>query len=199
VKGYSIVIDMTSEDINRTYAETYLGFMDEDASKVHPLFVLGATERNNFNAIIYFDDEREERSFSINDPQIVLTYPDSGAVTVSDNDAVFVSRQAQRQWRRGITSRHLVITGNKKFDPALVRAMYNPTYIGYAALIAGIESGSINGGALDRNFWIRKNVKYVNPVVMFRTQVIGEYKDGGILIKDKEIGALFEEAANVNP
>lgn len=192
------MIDMTSDDIIRTYSDTFVGWMNEDTGKVAPAYVAGSEDRNSLTLNVYNRGNPERRIANINDPLLVLSYPDSGAYNVSKGRAAFISRKPQRQWRRGISQRHLSITGDVAFDYRVVRSMFNPRYMPYDAALAVVSKGDGSSAAIDHRFWLRNRPVFANPVIYFRSRVVGEIKDGERVIKSPAIAALFEEVISEN-
>lgn len=194
------MIDMNREDISRTYSETYVGINRE--GNVLPFYVVSSPRRNYLEGVLYHDGEEEHISVNINNEEVNLSYPDSGAYNVADREAVFVSRQAQRQWRRGISQRHLRIVGQRiaRLDHRIVRAMYNPSYTGYRAALEVVTPDDREASvAIDKNFWLRRVRKFENPLVWFRSRCIGEIVDNQLKANDETIVELFEEAIRENP
>lgn len=192
------MIDMTSDDISRTYGDTFIGIRSDEGNNIYPAYVHGSTGRNVLNLQVYKTGSPEQLDININNPSVVLLYPDSGAYNISKNRAAFITRKAQRQWRRGITQRHLNILGDVAFDYKVVRGMFNPKYMSYQQALDVVSSDSLASAAIDRHFWLRSRTIYTNPVIYFRNRIVGEIKDGVPTIQTPVISNLFQEAIREN-
>ncbi len=187
------MLQMSREDINATYGDTYVGFRTS-SGVISPLYVARSEERNS----IIGEVDGDRMDLSINDSRLVLSHPDSGAYNVNEDKAVFVGRAARRQWRRGVRPDSLSLTGDAGFSASLVRAMYNPEYLTFAELLQKLESASFTSGAVSKDFWVRKvrDAKY--PLIMFRSRIVGEVKENGDYSVVPAIKKWFEEAINDN-
>lgn len=186
-----ITDSMSARDIDATYRNTILGLRMEGV--IEPVRVVGASDDNEM--LVVSHDASFEKRLSLRDPRIVTEYPDSGAYNYKKT-VVFVRRKAQRQWRRGISRNHLEIgSSNSRVDDfILARCMYNPSYVGFDKAKELIESEGFEARAITRNFWLKKDNRYENLVILFRGRVVGELIDGGINIPDDAIHDLFREA-----
>lgn len=187
------MIYMTREDINRTYGDTYIGY--RVGNVIQPLRVLESSEEEDNCFFGILGNNEGSDLYDLNDTDIVLTFPDSGAFNVG-REAVHISRHAQRQWHRGIRDRVVRITSptRSSLTSAMVRSMFNPTYCTKAEAILAIQGGECVGRAVNRNFWITKHPRFKYPVIYFRSCIVGEYKNESFQIESPLIKSLFEES-----
>lgn len=189
------MIDMTYEDLNRTYQGTVLGIREDDGL-VEPFYVGECCEDNVLRGD-YGDDCCE---IDINDPSLVLTFPDSGAFNINSTSAVYVARRAERQWHRGVRERVLSISGDGGYSHSLLRAMFNPSYVSFKDGVERSKSAGFKSVAIARNWRLAKRSDAKHLLILFRERVVGEVASEGLSyhIPNKRYLTLFEEQVNDN-
>ena len=186
------MLNMTANDINRTYYGCHIATRNLDGSLAPKLVRESGTD----NVLILEDRNGDVEAVNINHSSIVLSFPDSGVYQVTPKKAVYVSRHAQVQWRRGIRREALQIIGDSGFDWSLIDSMYNTAADATTSFKDGLEllsKSSTRSIRLSRNFWLRNVREAEYPLICFRSRTVGEVKDGDIIIQDQEIHNLFEE------
>jgi len=179
-------LNMSSEDITRTYARCYLGKRVGD--KIVPMLVHEGRSSNRF--VVTVGNGEETTTLSINDPTIVYEFPASGVYSVKKDKAFYAGRMPARQWRRGIVDKYLNLQGGVRFGYDVVMAMYNPTYYSYAEALAATSKPNTSC-ALSRNFWINHTGEYENPCIMLRSRIVGEIVNGEPVITNGLISDAF--------
>lgn len=188
-------LNMSSEDISRTYGDTYLAIRRNN--RIEPLHILGGHERNRMS-VRYLNSDGESR-LDINSPNLILQFPDSGCYNVERGVASHVSRRAERQWHRGIRNRSLSLTGNARFATDLISAMYNPVHYSFEEALEIVKEDFHNSdrkrcAAITKNFMLMRSYEYENIVIFFRNSIVGEVTSDGVVIDNTAVKNLFEEA-----
>ena len=186
------MINISTEDINRTYTGGYIGLNFNGV--VEPIMIDGADGRNTLQYVL----GGERGIISINDHDVVLSFPDSGVYQINKDKAVYVARSAQRQWHRSIRRSSVNVSGDGEFSDRVVRAMFNPSYRSWNQILDDVTGRYWKSSAIDRNFWLRKMSNAQYPVLFFRDRPIGELVDGSVNIDNQELAELFMEAINGN-
>lgn len=185
-------INMSQDDINRTYYGCWLGKRKRDGS-IEPIQI---AEAHSSNELRYVGAGGGSiKTIDINHPSLVLSFPDSGVYQVSEGVAAYVSRRAERQWHRGIRERALRISGGtSRFSNELVQAMLNPSYTELQDALAIVRETGNKSVALSRNFWLRSMRTAEYPLIYFRDRIVGEIRsDTETVIPNPQIQKLYEE------
>ena len=185
------MIDMTYEDLNRTYAGTVLGIRDEDGY-IEPFYV-GECDEDN---LLRGECSGDFIEIDINDSAVVLSFPDSGAYNLDGYRAVYVARRAERQWHRGVRERALSISGDGSYGASLLRAMFNPSYVSFKEAVERSNDSSFKSLAVGRNWRVVKRGDAEHLLIVFRNRIVGEVAGEGLNyhIPNKMYRGLFEEA-----
>lgn len=187
-----MTISMSGEDLSRTYGGTYIGI--QRGAEIVPVLIHEGIRDNRVRATI--GNDPEPSSLDINNPDLVLNFPDSGAYNLREGQAAYCGRRAERQWHRGVRERALRIVGNVNFDRTLVSAMFNPVWYSFDKCLEIVKEATDHRcAAITRDFWLEKRPReYTNVVIRFRGRVVGEILESGVTIPDSAIKSLFEEA-----
>ncbi len=140
-------IEMSAEDLQRSYQGTFLGYMQEDY--ITPVKVIGADSHQGRRVLVCESRGDEPWTINYKDENLVYDYPDLGNVLL-DGEVYWLERLPKRQWHRGIKPSLLQVQrlggSPRTLDRVpefwrILEKVYNPEYSSSVSKYACIKDG----------------------------------------------------------
>lgn len=209
---------MNVQDILATYSGTYLQFETRDQEGLYPAKVVSAEQTlSHINLFIERLDADVIR-INLSDPYVNIKYewPPLGMINYRNN-AHFISRRAQRQWKRGLRVSQLsireldlfqdipdqnhnrTIRGNVR-SKLLLDAIYYTKYTPIPEAIEKVSSNEYAARAISPDFSISKHSEINKPLIVYHNTIVGTIEDNNIRVHSSlgHIKQMIQRIQNEN-
>jgi len=211
---------MNVQDILATYSGTYLQFETRDQEGFYPAKIVSAEQNTDTNNITLFIERLDADIVLLNlsDPHVNIKYewPQLGMINYRNN-AHFISRRAQRQWKRGLRISQLsirelelfpdipdqnhnrTIRGNDR-SKLLLDAIYYTKYTPISEAIEKVSDNEYTARAISPDFSISKHSEINKPLIVYHNTIVGTIEDSTIKVHNSlgHIKQMIQRIQNEN-
>ena len=188
---------MSRGDIEATYNGTFLEVKTRDSDEFYPIKIMGTDYRGD-------DDDDNPKVIGrtldgglirlpLYSPEVEVRWewPELGMRNF-ESFAVYITRQAQRQFRRGVREGQLTITGRGQSmadslnidvgwnfeSPGFLKTLFNPEYPSFDEALAEVVEAKALARAFSPYFAIEADPRVDFPLLIYKDNAVGFFKDG---------------------
>lgn len=192
-----ILSQMNPRDISNTYAGTYLRFKTPDDDGWYTGYVdqIDRDADETYMKVLKINQDIVWINLEDSRNKICMNFPELGNINHRES-SWHVRRAASQQWKKGLRP-HLLDTflhGQEvidilqpyraHFSVDAINALYEPKYTDYLQALEEVESGDKVSRAVSKHFAIANHRSIDVPVLVYKTNVVGYYKDNVVNVNE---------------
>jgi|TARA_B110000908_G_C10165370_1_gene408100 hypothetical protein len=185
---------MSARDIEATYNNTFLEIKTRDSDDFYPIKVIGTDSSEPSGPIVLgrtLDGGSVRFPLYSPDVEVRWEWPELGMRNF-ERFVVYVSRQAQRQFRRGVRegqldlrsrgrsmAEYLDIDIHYEFESrGFLQTLFNPKYPSLDKALEQVNNAEVLARAFSPCFAVEADPRVDHPLLIYKETAVGVFKDG---------------------